>query len=103
MWESFARARSIDFGTFEKMPTERPPTTLALVLALAVMTLCCALPLGIPGVVLALQGRAAANGGDFDVARRRTRASFVLSAIGAALGLLVEVFFLVRHLARGFQ
>jgi len=85
------------------MGPKRVNSTLLLASAIAVTTLCAAPPFGIPAILYALSARAAEGSGAADLARRRARMSVVFSAFGAALGLLFELYLLVRHLAAGFQ
>jgi Interferon-induced transmembrane protein len=78
-------------------------STLLLASAIAVTTLCAAPPLGIPAIFYALGARAAERAGAPELARRRARMSVVFSAVGVFVGVLFELYLLVRHLAAGFQ
>jgi hypothetical protein len=75
----------------------------ALLVAIAVTTLCAAPWLGVPAIAYALGARVAQRAGNRELARKRTRISGVLSTLGILVGLLCELFFLIRYLGRGFQ
>ncbi|MEE2828318.1 MAG: CD225/dispanin family protein [Myxococcota bacterium] len=61
----------------------------SLAVALGVLcTLCCCLPGGIAGTVLAHQARKAIARGSFPDAAHKTRASFLVSGLCIAFGLL---------------
>jgi len=77
--------------------------TFPLVLAIATTIFCFAAPFGVPAIVFAVRARAAGSAGSADVARARARISLAFSGAGIVLGLLIELFLLIRHMAAGFQ
>jgi hypothetical protein len=72
-------------------------TTLPLVLSIASTVLCCDPVLGLPAIVLAIQAKNAADMGSIDLAHKRARAALVLAGIGAGLGLLLELYEVLRY------
>ena len=72
-------------------------TTLPLVLAIVSTLLCCDPILGLPAIVLAIQARNAQGRGDVDRARRRARTALVVSIASMVVGLVHELYALIRH------
>lgn len=65
-------------------------TTLPLILAI-VETLCCNLIFGIIGIVFAIQAGNAKKAGDFETARAKSKLTFIILGVGAAISIVVGI------------
>jgi Interferon-induced transmembrane protein/zinc-ribbon domain len=70
-----------------------PNTGAALGLAIFA-TLCCCLPGGIAGIVMANQARQAVQAGDYDSARAKLKTAYVIIGVSIALGAVINIFYL---------
>ena len=70
-----------------------PSTGAALGLAIFA-TLCCCLPGGIAGIVVANQARQAVQAGDYDTARAKLKTAYVIIGVSIALGAVINIFYL---------
>jgi hypothetical protein len=81
------------------MPGAAPGnTTLAIVLG-AFGTLCGCLPLGVAGIVLAVQANGLARQGRLSEAQDKAKSAMICSGIAAGMTVLVVVFWLIDFLA----
>ncbi len=78
-----------DFGDDGPVPN----TGAALGLAIFT-TLCCCLPGGIAGIVMANQAKQAVAAGDYEGARGKLKIAYVIIAVSMVLGLIVNALYL---------
>lgn len=75
-----------------------PSTGAALGLAIFT-TLCCCLPGGIAGIVVANQARQAVQAGDYDTARAKLKTAYIIIGVSIALGAIINVLYLASSSA----
>jgi len=74
---------------------EGPPPNTGAALGLAIFTtLCCCLPGGIAGIVMANQARQAVQAGDYESARNKLKTAYVIIGVSIVLGAIVNVLYL---------
>lgn len=82
------------FGPVMPQPYEEVNTTLPIVLNAICLSLCC-MPIGVIGIVIAIQASNAKGVGDYDGARRKARGATILALVTmGACALLYMLFFL---------